>query len=185
MKFLLPQCEEILGGANGLHPPSRCAVKNYRAHRALTLERLSGSESLLVIILDTNVISETLCLRPSATVLQWVESRSDQCAVTAVTVSELLTGVRLLPSGKRRRGLMKAIERVLLPWAACLPYDEEAARAHAALREHAHTQGRNLSVENGMIAAICAVHGAILATHNVDDFDFLPVPTMNPWEKMA
>ena len=55
------------------------------------------------------------------------------------------------------------------------------AMIHAALREHAHRLGRGLSVEDGMIAAICATHNARLATRNVSDFDFLPVPLVNPW----
>jgi predicted nucleic acid-binding protein len=58
----------------------------------------------------------------------------------------------------------------------------EAARIYAAMREQAQAIGRGLTVEDGMIAATCAVQGASLATRNMADFDFLPVPTVNPWE---
>lgn len=138
-----------------------------------------------MIVLDTNVISETLRAQPAPSVLRWLESSGEPFAVTTVTLGELLTGVRLLPQGKRREGLMTAIERVLLRWAVRLPYDEAAARIYAAMQERARAEGRGLSVEDGMIAAICAAHGASLATRNVDDFDFLPVPTVNPWEASA
>jgi len=135
-----------------------------------------------VFVLDTNVVSETVRERPAPAVMQWLESRDEPFAITTITIGELLTGVRLLSQSKRRDGLMAAIEHVLLRWAVSLPYDEPAARIYAAMREQAQTRGRGLSVEDGMIAAICAAHGASLATRNVADFDFLPIPTVNPWE---
>lgn len=138
-----------------------------------------------MIVLDTNVLSEAVRERPSPVVLRWLESREEPFAVTAISVGELLTGVRLLPRGKRRNGLMTAIEQVLLLSPVCLPYDERAASAYAVMQEQAHALGRGLSVEDGMIAAICAAHGASLATHNMADFDFLPVPTLNPWKEVA
>lgn len=134
-----------------------------------------------MIVLDTNVVSETLRARPPPKVMRWLESRAEPFALAAVTIGELLTGVRLLPHGKRRDGLMEAVEQVLLRWAVILPYDMEAARIYATMREQAQTVGRGLSVEDGMIAATCAAHGASLAMRNMADFDFLPVPTVNPW----
>jgi len=135
-----------------------------------------------MIVLDTNVVSETVRLQPSPAAMRWLRECQEPFAITTVTVGELLTGVHLLPQGKRRSGLQAAIEQVLLRWAVCLPYDEAAARIYAAMRELAYTRGRGLSVEDGMIAAICAAHGASLATRNVADFDFLAIPIVNPWE---
>lgn len=135
-----------------------------------------------MIVLDTNVVSEMVRARPSPAVMQWLDKRAEPFAVTTITIGELLTGARLLPQGGRRDGLMAAIEQVLLHWAVRLPYDDAAACAYAAMRELAQAQGRGLSVEDGMIAAVCAAHGACLATRNVADFDFLRIPTANPWE---
>jgi hypothetical protein len=138
-----------------------------------------------VIVLDTNVVSETVRNTPSPSVLRWLNTRPEPFALTSISIGELLTGVRLLPQGKRREGLMAAIEEVLVRQGVVLPYDEAAARAYAALRERAHAMGRGLSVEDGMIAAICAAHGATLATRNLTDFDFLRLPIVNPWEPAA
>jgi predicted nucleic acid-binding protein len=135
-----------------------------------------------VIVLDTNVVSETVRAAPSSAALNWLAHQNETFAITTITIGELLTGVRLLPKGKRRDGLMTAIEEVLFHWALRLPYDEMAARVYAAMCEQARRQGRGLSVEDGMIAAICAANGARLATRNVADFDFLPIATINPWE---
>jgi len=138
-----------------------------------------------VIVLDTNVVSEAVRAQPSPVVMRWLEHCNEPFAITTVTIGELLTGVCLLPQGKRRTGLLEAVEQVLLRWAVTLPYDETAARICAALREQARAQGRGLSVEDGMIAAVCAAHGASLATRNVADFDFLPIRVVNPWESAA
>jgi predicted nucleic acid-binding protein len=138
-----------------------------------------------MIVLDTNVVSEALRSEPNQQVMGWLDKQTDGYAITSITIGELLTGVRLLPRGKRRDALEQAIEDVLLHWAIRLPYDEAAARLYAIMRETARKQGRGLSVEDGMIAAICAAHGAELATRNVTDFDFLAVAVVNPWETAA
>jgi predicted nucleic acid-binding protein len=136
-----------------------------------------------VIVLDTNVVSEPIKLRPALEVLAWLSSQTDDLAVTAVTIGELLTGIRFLPSGKRREKLLAAVEGVLLAYPIGLAYDENAARAHAVFQERARRQGRVLSREDGMIAGICVANGAALATRNVTDFDYLEleVPLINPW----
>jgi len=138
-----------------------------------------------MIVLDTNVVSEAVRVEPSPIAMNWLGRQTEAFAVTTVTIGELLTGVHLLPKGKRRDGLLAAIEDVLLRWAVRLPYDEAAARIYAVMREQARAHGRGLSVEDGMIAAICAEHGASLATRNVADFDFLPIAAVNPWEVAA
>ncbi len=134
-----------------------------------------------MIILDTNVVSETVRTQPSPTVMRWLQGQSEALALTSITVGELLTGVRPLPPGRRRDGLLAAIEEVLMRQAVILSYDEAAARVYAIMREKSRAVGRPLSVEDGMIAAIAAARGAALATRHVTDFDFLPITTVNPW----
>ncbi|MDR1806953.1 MAG: hypothetical protein LBR33_03425 [Propionibacteriaceae bacterium] len=85
-----------------------------------------------------------------------------------------------LPEGRRRAGLLAVIESALLG-PDILAYDEPAARAYASLQAQARAQGRALTAEDGMIAAVCVSHGATLATRHVKDFDFLPVQLVNPW----
>ena len=45
--------------------------------------------------------------------------------------------------------------------------------------------GRPIGVVDAMIAAICLVHGATLATRNVSDFDGLDLKLVNPFEAGA
>ena len=134
-----------------------------------------------MIVLDTNVVSETMRASPDAGVLAWLEEQTGPVALTAITVGELLIGVGLLPPGKRRDGLAQAVDHVLFRWATILPYNAEAAKAYALIHELSRSRGRGLSVEDGMIAAICIIRGATLATRNMTDFDHLPLTIINPW----
>lgn len=134
-----------------------------------------------MIVLDTNVVSEPLRTEPSPQVLAWMQAQTDVVAVTSVTLGELWTGVRLLPAGRRRDKLARAMDDVLADVAVRLPYDDGAARIYADFRQIARAAGRGMSTEDGMIAAVCAAHGAALVTRNTVGFDFLPVPLLNPW----
>lgn len=60
---------------------------------------------------------------------------------------------------------MVAIERVLGTFpTSVLPYDGAAARRYAHMQESRRAAGIPLSVEHGMIAAICASRSLALAT---------------------
>jgi toxin FitB len=135
-----------------------------------------------MIALDTNVLSEPLKQRPDERVLDWLEGLEDEAVITAVTVGELLTGVRALPEGRRRTDLLDAIDLMLRTFAgSVLPYDDLAARKYAQLQETRRLSGRPLAVEDGMIAAICLTHGAALATRDTTDFEGLGLETVDPW----
>ncbi len=135
-----------------------------------------------MIVLDTNVLSEPLKIRPDEHVLAWLGSLDEVAGVTSVSVGELLTGVRALPTGRRREGLLEAIESTLSTFAgAVLAYDEPAARHYARLQELRRAAGRPLAVEGGMIAAVCTARGATLATRNTTDFAGLDLDLIDPW----
>ncbi len=136
-----------------------------------------------MIVLDTNLLSEPLRRDPDPVVLEWLAHPAEAFALSAVSVGELLTGVRLLPIGRRREALGEAIENLLESFAgAVLGYDERAARVYAELVERSRSAGRPIGVEDGMIAAICIANGAALATRNVKDFDGLGIDVLNPWD---
>ncbi|MCS5720060.1 type II toxin-antitoxin system VapC family toxin [Herbiconiux sp. CPCC 205763] len=135
-----------------------------------------------MIVLDTNVLSEPLRPRPSPAVLDWLAALDEPAAITAVSVGEILCGARFLPNGRRRAELIEGIESIVRAFRHdILPYGEASARAYAELSEKRRGAGRALSVEDGMIAAICRTHGATLATRNERDFDDLGIDIVNPW----
>lgn len=135
-----------------------------------------------MIVLDTSVLSETF--RPDANlqVLDFV-AMTPSLAVTAISVFELLEGIGRLPVGKRRRQISDSVEGVLEEFAGrVLSYSSSSARIQAIQGESRRLDGRPISMEDGMIAAICNEHGATLATRNTRDFEGLGIDLFNPWE---
>ncbi|WP_395726755.1 type II toxin-antitoxin system VapC family toxin [Nakamurella sp.] len=137
-----------------------------------------------MIVLDTNVLSEPLRPRPDPGVLRWI-GRQAEIGTTAITVGELLVGLARLPPGRRRDQLTVAMEQTLDQFRDnVLSYDQRAAHAYARLSVRRREAGAPLSVEDGMIAAICSVHRCALATRNARDFGGLDLVLVNPWEQI-
>lgn len=138
-----------------------------------------------MIILDTNVISEPMRARADPTVAAWLDRQAAETLyLTATNLSELLTGIELLPEGRRKRGLSAAMQELLerLFGERFLAFDREAAVAYALLVRGARSKGLAISVADGQIAAIAAVHGFAVATRDTAPFLAAGVPVINPWE---
>jgi len=137
-----------------------------------------------MIVLDTNVISETLRPHPDARVTAWLEGLTDDVAITTITLAELLAGVRRLPAGRRRTALTAMIEEVLEPYRgtrAIMPFDEPAVEQYAEVLAARERAGSPIHTADAQIAAICRVHRAICATHNAKDFADTGIDLVNPW----
>jgi predicted nucleic acid-binding protein len=130
-------------------------------------------------LLDTNVVSELRRLKPHGAVVAWLSDvRDDQLFLSAVTLGELQAGVEL----SREQDLAKAqeieawIDQVAALWNV-LPMDAAAFRIWARLM---HRNADRL-IEDAMIAATAVIHGLIVVTRNVRDFEALGVKTLNPF----
>jgi predicted nucleic acid-binding protein len=138
-----------------------------------------------MIILDTNVVSELMRERIDGKVLGWVDAQvAEQVYLTAINLSELLTGLELMPHGKRRQTMelnLDGIERRFFA-GRILPYNEQAARVHALLQSRARSNGRAISFGDGQIAAIAWVHGFTVATRDTSPFEAAGVVFVNPWD---
>jgi toxin FitB len=136
-----------------------------------------------VIILDTNIVSETLRPTPSTRVLEWMRSEpAPALFTTAITESELLYGVALLPEG-RRQSLESVIDLIFAEDLAgrVLPFDSAAAREFADIAASRRRAGRPISEADARIAAIARSRGAALATRNVEDFAGCRLELIDPW----
>ena len=130
-----------------------------------------------MLVLDTNIISETLKTHPDRNVVAWLLHNQESLFLTAVTIGELLVGAYRLPQGKRRESLLLALERILGGYRSrVLAYDGVAAQTYALMQDETYRSRRALTVEDGIIAAICVSAHATLATRNTHDFThFLPL----------
>ena len=137
-----------------------------------------------ITILDTNVVSEPMLALPSAVVQTWwSQQQPGTLFITAVTVAEVLYGIELLPHGKRRAALLAGAELMFGKVLAgrILPFDEDAARAFAAIAASRRAQGRPITDLDAQIAAIARSRGATLATRNTADFEGCGIRLVNPW----
>ncbi|WP_291792023.1 type II toxin-antitoxin system VapC family toxin [Brevibacterium sp.] len=136
------------------------------------------------IILDTDVVSEVLRPQPDPHVVAWLESLIGEVAVSAITVAELLAGVRRMPEGRRRAVMTSRIEAVVESYRdgrAVLSFDDRAAGCHADVLVARERTGRPISTADAQIAAICLAHDATCATHDVKGFALTGVELLNPW----
>ena len=138
-----------------------------------------------MIILDTNVISELMREKVDPRVPAWLDTQAaDRVFLTAVNLSELLTGLELIPPGKRKRAMRAVLQVIELKFFSgrVLPYDESAARVHALLHSRARSLGQAISFADGQIAAIAQVQGYAVATRDTAPFEAAGVAVINPWE---
>ncbi|WP_068396418.1 type II toxin-antitoxin system VapC family toxin [Kribbia dieselivorans] len=139
-----------------------------------------------MIVLDTNVISETFRRQPEPRVVEWLTSLTDDVAITTITLAELFAGVRRLPEGRRKSALESNIHAALLPFRATrsiLSFDESAAEAYAEITADRERAGLPISMADAQIAAICRAHATACATRNTKDFAAAGVSLINPWDR--
>ena len=137
-----------------------------------------------MIVLDTNVLSESLKPSPSASVLRWFAAQeSSQLFTTSITQAEILSGLEIMPLGKRRAALTNAIEKIFDEALSgrILPFDQEAAHAFVQIVVARRSTGRPISQFDAMIAAIARSRGAAIATRDVRYFQRCGVDLINPW----
>ena len=137
-----------------------------------------------MIILDTNVVSELLRPAPATQVEAWLSSQDGASVYfTAVGEAELRHGVAILPAGRRRAALTKAIEGILEEdfRDRILPFDRAAASAYAAIAAKRRAAGRPISQFDCQIAAIARDHEAAVATRNTGDYEGCGIEVIDPW----
>ena len=137
-----------------------------------------------MILLDTNVMSEVMRSAPSQSVLTWLnEQDAAALFVSTVTIAEIEYGLRVLPDGKRRRGLRNRFEQFLARAfvGRIHDFDQPAARSYGDIMGNRREIGRPMSVPDGQIAAIACSRGLAVATRNVADFEDCGLTLVNPF----
>lgn len=116
-----------------------------------------------MIVADTDVLIDALNgWEPSTTrVLRLLEAGS--LATTAVSLLELLQGVRKPDLAARTESLVGGL--------AIFPFDEAASRAAAEAGRRLAAEGRGLAMADLQIAGICLSRAAPLFTRNRAHFE--------------
>ena len=137
-------------------------------------------------LLDTNVLSELMREQPAAAVVDWFAQNTHAAMHTStVNQAEILTGIALLPKGKRRTALAVAAEQMFEQDFAghCLEFGAAAAKNYAVLVAARTRQGQPISTEDAQIAAIALAAGLTVATRNTKDLENIDgLMLANPWQ---
>lgn len=137
-----------------------------------------------MIILDTNVVSEIMKTEQDTHVAHFVRVSTGGMVTTVVTAIEIEYGIARMPIGARRRDMEERFRQFLARQTLMplLNLDLRAAEQAASFRAQRDRMGRFMSVQDALIAGMCAEHGATLATRNVKDFEGVGLDVVNPWE---
>ena len=138
-----------------------------------------------MILLDTNVISESLKFAGDARVLAWLDAQLiESLYVSTISLAELRFGIAALPAGKRKDTLHNSLQQRILPLfhGRILPFDEAAFETYGVLRARARSQGKAIASADGYIAATAIHHGLMVATRDTAPFEAAGLKVINPWE---
>ena len=138
-----------------------------------------------MIILDTNVLSALMQVRPDTAVINWLDAQPAEIIwVSSITLFEARYGLNLLPEGQRKTTLLERFEQIVQTDLAnrIVVFDVRAAGKAAELAALRKSRGRPVDMRDTFIAGIAMAHGATLATRNTKHFEDLPTPVVNPWQ---
>jgi predicted nucleic acid-binding protein len=138
-----------------------------------------------MILIDTNVVSELMRPAPAPAVLAWFSDRNAaDLFLSAVSEAELRAGAAYLPAGRRREGLVAAIDAMVAEdfGGRVLSFDSAAAKSYAVNAAARRAAGQPIAEADCQIAAIAHAQGAVVATRNVADFRGCGVEIIDPWK---
>ena len=139
-----------------------------------------------MFLLDTNILSALMRDKPTPEVATWVSGHPPELLFTAaVCQAEILSGLAIMPEGRRRSDLEAAARAMFLEdfEGRVLPFDMAAAVAYADVFASRRRTGRSTATVDLMIASVARSNGASVVTRNVADFEGCGVAVVNPWDR--
>ncbi len=137
-----------------------------------------------MFLLDTNILSAVMGTRPAPEVANWMTRQpADLLFTAAVCQAEILSGIAVLPTGRRREALeMAALAMFREDFAGrILPFDTDAAVIYAELFALRRRAGRPAAMADLMIASIARACGASVVTRDTGDFEGCGLALIDPW----
>lgn len=137
-----------------------------------------------MIVLDTNVISETMRVEPNANVMAWLNDQHlASLWLTTVTVAELRFGAARLAEGRRRSTLIERIETAVTEIFSgrIAVFDVDAAKFLADRAAAAEARGERVEFADAAIASTALVRGFSVATRDTAPFRAMGVEVVDPW----
>lgn len=136
-------------------------------------------------LLDTNVISELIKLRPESKVVSWFQATSEELLYLSVlAIGEIRKGIDSLPRSNKRALLESwlANDLVLRFAGRILAVNLDIAERWGLICAQAKIAGASLAVIDGLMAATALHHNLTLVTRNTKDVQVAGINTLNPWQ---
>jgi len=132
-------------------------------------------------LVDTNVISEVVKIRPDARVIDFL--RDQTFLLPSLVFAELAYGIyRLDDKREERSRYINFIEKLKAQYQdIVVPVSMEIAELSGQLRASESRKGRVLSFADAVIASTAMQAGLTLVTRNTKDFEQLDIPLLNPF----
>ena len=138
-----------------------------------------------MFVLDTNVISELMRPAPHPAVFAWVAAQPRASLyTTSVTRAEILSGIGIMPQGRRRAALSDAAAAMFDEdlRGRILAFDAAAADRYAEIIVSRRQAGTPIHTFDALIAATALVARAAVVTRDTDGFAGCGLTLINPWE---
>jgi predicted nucleic acid-binding protein len=129
-------------------------------------------------LLDTNVLSELVRLKPNPLVEARFEAEPEELFTSVICVEEIRYGAKIGPPGNK---LWERSQAEVFPRLTILPLDEPLAIAAADLRAEWRVRGTPVGYGGGLIAATAKAKGLILVTRNVRHSDHVTALKVENW----
>jgi len=132
-------------------------------------------------LLDTNVLSELVRPKPSASVVTWFNDVPDESLyISVLTIGEIRKGVEAIADGKRKEKLRLWLEHELPEWFGkrVLNVDADVAERWGRLQAQAK---RPVPAIDSLLAATALHHELRMVTRNEKDFEYQGLEVINPW----
>ncbi len=135
-------------------------------------------------MLDTDMLSAIMSPKPEQRITDWILDQPSEALFTAtVCQAEILSGIAILPQGRRRADLEEAARAMFAEdfQGRILPFDGAAAAAYAEMFAARRKAGRPAGTIDLMLASIARARGVGVVTRNVSDFEGVGLRVINPW----
>lgn len=138
-----------------------------------------------MIILDTNVVSETKRKKPDPNVMAWLDSQDPMnLYLTSITVAELMRGAHALKDTAQFNRVSDAVAAIIEDdfYGRILSFDLSAAMYYGMRIGELGKNGVAIGMADGFIGAIAISNNlAPVATRDHKPFVALNLDVINPW----
>lgn len=124
-----------------------------------------------IYLLDTNIYSEIAKPQPHLAVQEKILQNQKFSAISVVSWSESLYGVKRLPQGVKKERLEDFLLNQIQPYFEILPFDHNCAWIYTDLKVRLEEKGTPMPDADLKIASTAIANGLILVTRNTKDFE--------------